>query len=113
VTGWRIEDVRRVTVRGSDSHAAFVIHTEGEADGVAQIVVEYARGGLQIDSVGHARRVATAYIDDPTPPRRLLVDREGKMAGARTVLKPGRPGYPRGSVSSATSAASPVFRTSS
>jgi hypothetical protein len=80
VTRWSIEDVRRVTVRGSDSHAAFVIHVFAEDGSVAQIVVEYARGGPQIDSVGHARRVATAYLDDPTPPRRLVVDRGGKVS---------------------------------
>jgi hypothetical protein len=71
-------------MRGSDVSAAFVVHVVAEDGSVAQIAVEYARGGPRRDSVGHARQAVIAYLDDPTPPERLVVDREGKVS-AREV----------------------------
>jgi hypothetical protein len=56
-----------------------VVHVVAEDDGVAEILVEYARGGSQ-HSKRHPREATAPYLGWPPPPPRLVVDREGNVA---------------------------------
>jgi hypothetical protein len=65
---------------GSDCDAAFAIHFAENDQREPQVIVEYAGGGgWRYATQAHARRVVTPYLDDESPPRRLIVDRDGNV----------------------------------
>jgi hypothetical protein len=67
-------------VAGSDCDAAFAIYFAENDQPEPQMIVEYASGGgWRYATQAHARRVATSYLDEETPPRRLIVDRDGNV----------------------------------
>ena len=62
---------------GTDAEAALAIHLDEGSE--PQTTVEYAAGGGgRHASEGHARRIVQEYLDrGESPPRRIMVDREG------------------------------------
>jgi hypothetical protein len=64
---------------GTDCDAAFAIHFDDGPE--PNMLVEYAAGaGQRFASESHARTVvATFYLEDDEPPRRLLVDMQGNV----------------------------------
>jgi hypothetical protein len=77
-TFWTIDRVRDVPpTAGSECYAAYAFHFVGADDPhEPQMVVEYTSGGTHA-SKQHARQVVQPYLDADTPPRRIVVDRDG------------------------------------
>ena len=77
---WSIGRVRTVApAPDSDCYAAYALHFAENDQPEPNITIEYAAGGSRrYGSPAHARAAAEAYLDDEQPPRRLVVDREGK-----------------------------------
>jgi hypothetical protein len=70
----KIDRVRQVPpTPGSDASIAYAVHFDSEP----AVVVEYATSAFA--SVAHARQVVTPYLNAEVMPRRLAVDREGKV----------------------------------
>jgi hypothetical protein len=77
VSRWSIGRVRSVPPQpGSDRDAAFAIHFAEDDQSEPQMTVEYAKPSKHA-SATHAREAVRPYLDDESPPRRLIVDREG------------------------------------
>jgi hypothetical protein len=80
VSTWTIvRDWPAKPVAGSDRDAAFAFELAAPGRESEQVTVEYAKPS-SLASLDHARSVVSAHLDDETPPRRLIVDREGNVA---------------------------------
>jgi hypothetical protein len=64
---------------GTDAEAALAVHL-GESE-EPDVVIEYAGGGGgRYATSGHARAIVREYLDrGETPPRRIMVDRDGHV----------------------------------
>ena len=77
---WTIGRVRQVPpTPGMDCETAFAVHFKEDDRPEPQITVEYSgSGGWRFASATNARAAVTPYLDDEKPPRRLVVDSDGK-----------------------------------
>lgn len=74
----RINRIRSVPpTSGTDADAAMAVHLDDGPE--PHVTIDYARGGGgRHASQSHARRIVQPYLDRAeTPPRRIVVDREG------------------------------------
>jgi hypothetical protein len=84
VARWSIGRVQEVRpTHSSKAYAAFEVYFAEDDQAEPQITVEYA---IAFDtrhkrwaSEEHAREAVEPYLDEPTPPRYLVVDREGNV----------------------------------
>ena len=79
---WKIErEWTASPTPGSDRDAAYAFELSAEGVEPAQVTVEYAAPS-RLASSSHARSVVSQHLDDETPPRRIIVGREGDARAA-------------------------------
>ena len=79
---WSVGRVRSVAPsQGSDAEKAYAIHFAESDQPEPQITVEYASGGGgKYASHAHARKAVEPFLDLATPPRRVVVGRNGEIS---------------------------------